>query len=213
MTPKVLSNVKSSAGNPSDLDGYVNLKPEDKEKVNKAWKEGKVAEEDIPESAKKPQSDEEEADDGKKTKGKRARAKRAAQDGDTHPAGNLFLTTNIAATDGGLIKPVPSALRSGGSSASQCKRERSVLSPPNTISFSMEPNPIEYMVNMKTSSDYRRQAREVFQRLEPNRSDAQIIYVMKLLQNDKNAETYVDFIRDSIRRAWVHEQIAEAGLE
>jgi hypothetical protein len=213
MTPRVLSNVKSSAGNPSDLDGYDDLKPEDKEKVNKAWNGGKVAEEDIPESAKKPQSDDEEADDGKKTNGKRARAKRAAKDGDTHPAGNLFLTTKIAATDEGPIEPVPSASRSGGSSVSQHKRERSALSPPNAVSFSMEPIPIEYMVNMKMSSDYRRQAREVFQILEPNRSDAQIIYVMKLLQSDKNAETYVDFIRDSLRRAWVHEQIAEAGLE
>jgi hypothetical protein len=196
MTPEILSNVKSAAGNPSDLDGYDDLKPEDKEKVNKAWEEGKVAEEDIPESAKKPQSDDEEA-----------------YDSDTHPAGDLFLTTNITATDEDPIEPVPSASQSGGSSASQRKRDRSALSPPNTISSSMEPIPIEYMVNMKISMDYRRQAREVFQRLEPDRSDAQIIYVMKLLQNDKNAETYVDFIRDSLRRAWVHEQIAEAGLE
>ena len=213
MTPKFLSNVKSSAGNPSDLDGYDDLKFEDKEKVKKAWKEGKVAEENIPESAKKPQRDDEEADDGKKTKGKRAREKRAAEDGDTHPAGNLLLTTNIAATDEGPIEPVQSASQSCGSSASRRKRERSALSPPRTISFSTEPIPIEYMVNMKTHSVYRRQARDMFQRLEPDRSDAQIIYVMKLLQNNKNAETYVDFIRDSLRRAWVHQQIAEAGLE
>jgi hypothetical protein len=77
----------------------------------------------------------------------------------------------------------------------------------------MESSLIESILNTKTSSDYRRQAREVFQRLEADRSDAQIIYVMELLQNDRNAETFVDFIRDSLRRAWVHEQIAEAGLE
>jgi hypothetical protein len=86
VTPKFLSNVKSSSENPSDLDGYDDLKPEDKEKVNKAWEEGKVAEEDIPESAKKPQGDDEEADDDKKTKGKKAGAKKpAAPDGEDKP--------------------------------------------------------------------------------------------------------------------------------
>jgi hypothetical protein len=86
VTPKFLSNVKSSAENPSDLDGYDSLEPEDKEKVNKAWEEGKVAEEDIPESAKKPQGDDEEADDDKKTKGKKAGAKKAAApDGEDKP--------------------------------------------------------------------------------------------------------------------------------
>ena len=53
----------------ADLDGYDDLKPEDQEKVNKAWEEGHVAEEDIPETAKKPEGDEEE-EKPKKTKKK-----------------------------------------------------------------------------------------------------------------------------------------------
>jgi NADH:ubiquinone oxidoreductase subunit len=71
VTPKILSNIKNSAENPSDLDGYEELNPEDKEKVNKAWEEGKVAPEDIPESAKKPQGDDEEGDEEKKSKSKK----------------------------------------------------------------------------------------------------------------------------------------------
>jgi hypothetical protein len=238
VTPKVLSNVKSSAQNPSDLDGYDDLKPEDKEKVNKAWEEGKIAEEDITESAKEPKGD----GDGK-TKGKRARANRVAEDGATHPAGNLLRTINIAATDEGTMRPFPSSdghglpppspppastSRDSGSSAIQSNRKRSASPPPGSISRSggipnrsalslpntiMESSPLEYIVDVKTRSYYRRQAREVFQRLEYDRSDAQIIYVMELLQNDKNAETFVDFIRDSLRRAWVRKKIAEAGLE
>ena len=51
------------------------------------------------------------------------------------------------------------------------------------------------------------------QNLETDLSDAQLVFVMKLLQNDKNAEMYVDFIRDSLRREWVFEQITEAGIQ
>jgi len=69
------------------------------------------------------------------------------------------------------------------------------------------------IINKRTGSDYRRQAREMFQTLEPDLSDVQMVHVMKLLQNDKNAEMYVDFVRDSLRRVWVLEQIAEAGLQ
>ena len=86
MTPQILSNIQSSAQNPTDLDGYEDLKPEDKEKVNKAWEEGKVAEADIPESAKKLQGDDEKADDDTTTKGKKASAqKAAAPDGEDRP--------------------------------------------------------------------------------------------------------------------------------
>jgi len=65
----------------------------------------------------------------------------------------------------------------------------------------------------KTSADYRREARSMFQRLEPNLSNQATLHIMSLLQNDKNAETYVDLIRDSLRTAWVEEQIKQAGLE
>jgi hypothetical protein len=38
---------------PSDLDGFDDLKPEDKERIRKALQDGHVAEDDIPPSAKK----------------------------------------------------------------------------------------------------------------------------------------------------------------
>jgi len=69
------------------------------------------------------------------------------------------------------------------------------------------------IVGKKTSSDYRREARELFQQLEPDLSDPAIIHIMKLLQNDLNAETYVDFTRDGLRKAWVKEQMSLAGIQ
>jgi len=38
---------------PSDLDGFEDIKPEDKERIRKALQDGHVAEEDIPPSARK----------------------------------------------------------------------------------------------------------------------------------------------------------------
>jgi hypothetical protein len=37
---------------PSNLDGFDDLKPEDKDRISKALQDGHVAEDDIPESAK-----------------------------------------------------------------------------------------------------------------------------------------------------------------
>ena len=68
-TPKIIANMRKQFESAADLDGYDDLKPEDQEKVNKAWEEGHVAEEDIPETAKKPEGDEEE-EKPKKTKKK-----------------------------------------------------------------------------------------------------------------------------------------------
>ena len=45
-----------------DLDGFEDLKDEDQEKIRKAWEDGKVDPADIPESAKKPEEDEDEDD-------------------------------------------------------------------------------------------------------------------------------------------------------
>ena len=50
---------------PSDLDGYNDLKPEDQSKIQKALEEGHVAEEDIPESAKKGEAGGEEEEEDK----------------------------------------------------------------------------------------------------------------------------------------------------
>ena len=57
----------------SELDGYSDLRPEDQERVDKAWEDGHVADEDIPESAKKPAGEGEEED---KPKRKKAAAKK-----------------------------------------------------------------------------------------------------------------------------------------
>ena len=60
--------------NAEDLDGYEDLRDEDKAKIDTAWEVGHVADEDIPASARKPAK---EDDDGEeKPKKKRAPAKK-----------------------------------------------------------------------------------------------------------------------------------------
>ena len=57
--------MKKSLNDPSELDGYDELKPEDQAKIIKAWQEGKVDPADVPESARKPSGagDEDEGDE------------------------------------------------------------------------------------------------------------------------------------------------------
>ena len=64
---------------PSELDGYEELKPEDQAKIQKALEEGHVAEEDVPESAKKGEAGDEEEEEEDKPK-KKAAKKRARDD-------------------------------------------------------------------------------------------------------------------------------------
>jgi hypothetical protein len=66
----------------SDLDGYDDLSSEDKERVDKAWEDGHVADEDIPESAKKPVG---EDGDEEKPKRKKAAAKKTDEEGGEKP--------------------------------------------------------------------------------------------------------------------------------
>lgn len=47
-------------GEPSESDGYGDLKPEDQAEVVKAWQEGKIDPADVPESARKPAAAEDE---------------------------------------------------------------------------------------------------------------------------------------------------------
>lgn len=69
--------MKKSFDEPSELDGYDELRPEDQAKIVKAWQEGKVDPADIPESARKPAAAGDEGEeDGEKPKKKPA-AKRA----------------------------------------------------------------------------------------------------------------------------------------
>lgn len=40
VTPAILRNIKDKLNGPDDIDGYEDLRPEDQEKVQKAWEEG-----------------------------------------------------------------------------------------------------------------------------------------------------------------------------
>ena len=74
--------MKKSFEEASELDGYEDLKPEDQAKVIKAWQDGHVADEDIPDSARKP-VDEDGAEKPKKAK--KAPAKKKALESDGEP--------------------------------------------------------------------------------------------------------------------------------
>ena len=63
----------SSMSEASELDGYEDLRPEDQKKVSAAFAAGKVADEDIPESAEKPGAQ------GKKRKKMKRRGESAGQ--------------------------------------------------------------------------------------------------------------------------------------
>ncbi|KAF9240721.1 hypothetical protein BU15DRAFT_27940, partial [Melanogaster broomeanus] len=76
-TEKVLSNMKAQFTTADELDGFEDLNDEDKDRLRRAFDEGKVADEDIPESARKPAGD--DAEEGDKTKKKRAPAKKKAE--------------------------------------------------------------------------------------------------------------------------------------
>ncbi|KAF9530017.1 hypothetical protein CPB83DRAFT_734750, partial [Crepidotus variabilis] len=59
VTKKILSNMKEKFDSAEGLDGYEDLRPEDQARVVKAYEVGEVAAEDVPESAKKPEGEEE----------------------------------------------------------------------------------------------------------------------------------------------------------
>lgn len=67
-TTKIIENMKKSFDSAADLDGYEDLKPVDQARVDKAWEDGEVADEDIPETARKPEKDGEEEEGKAKTK-------------------------------------------------------------------------------------------------------------------------------------------------
>ena len=78
VTPKIFENVKKSITEASELDGYEALQPEDQAKIVKAWQEGHVDDEDIPETARKPAGDEDGSEEKPKKAAKRAPAKKKA---------------------------------------------------------------------------------------------------------------------------------------
>ena len=69
----------------SELDGYEDLKPEDKEKIDKAWEAGKVADEDIPETARKPAAEGEAEEQEAKPKKRARKPKDEAEGGAEKP--------------------------------------------------------------------------------------------------------------------------------
>jgi hypothetical protein len=82
VTAKVLTNVKKIHDEASDLDGFEDLNEADQARITKAWEDGHVADEDIPESARKPakegDEDDDEDDDEDKPK-KKKKATKAAE--------------------------------------------------------------------------------------------------------------------------------------
>lgn len=66
--------MKKSFSSADELDGFDELQPADQEKVRQAWDDGHVADEDIPETARKPEG-EDEVDEAKPKK-KRAPSKK-----------------------------------------------------------------------------------------------------------------------------------------
>ncbi len=68
--------MKKSFEAASELDGYEVLRPEDQERLDKAWEDGAVADEDVPETARKPEKDGEDEDAAEKPKKKKAPAKK-----------------------------------------------------------------------------------------------------------------------------------------
>jgi hypothetical protein len=80
VSKKILENAKKVHDDASDLDGFEDLKPEDQAKIVKAWQVGEVADEDIPDSARKPAA-EDGAEKPKKAT-KKATKKKADEDED-----------------------------------------------------------------------------------------------------------------------------------
>jgi len=78
-TPKIITNMKAKFSDPDDLDGFDDLKEEDQERVRRAWEEGRVADEDIPPTARKPADDANAEQDEEKPKKKRAPAKKKVE--------------------------------------------------------------------------------------------------------------------------------------
>ncbi|KAH9849562.1 hypothetical protein C2E23DRAFT_352102 [Lenzites betulinus] len=80
VTTKIISNMKNSFDEADELDGFDDLNDEDQDRIKKAWEEGHVAAEDVPETARKADGEEAEDDDEEKPK-KRGGKKKEEDDG------------------------------------------------------------------------------------------------------------------------------------
>ncbi|KAF9480965.1 zf-PARP-domain-containing protein [Pholiota conissans] len=86
VTKKLIENMKAKHDEASDLDGFEDLKDEDKAKIIKAWQDGEVADEDIPDSARKPAGEEGEEKPKKTTKKATKKKADEAEDDDAEEA-------------------------------------------------------------------------------------------------------------------------------
>ncbi|KAF9057231.1 hypothetical protein BJ165DRAFT_1419306 [Panaeolus papilionaceus] len=75
VSSRILSNLRSSFSEVAEIDGYEELCDEDKQRVTRAWEEGNVADEDIPESARRHRS----AKDGERNYGRERTLKPRAE--------------------------------------------------------------------------------------------------------------------------------------
>ncbi|EGO03483.1 hypothetical protein SERLA73DRAFT_45622 [Serpula lacrymans var. lacrymans S7.3] len=98
-TSKIISNMKSQFEDAAELDGFEELNEKDQNKIRKAWEDGKVADEDIPETARKPQGDDAEEEDEEKPKKKRAPAKKKKDDADAEPKPKKARTAKVFIVD------------------------------------------------------------------------------------------------------------------
>jgi hypothetical protein len=67
--------MKKSFSEADELDGFDELQPADQDRIRKAWNEGRVPDEDVPETARKPEKAD-DANDEEKPKKKRAPPKK-----------------------------------------------------------------------------------------------------------------------------------------
>lgn len=76
--------MKNSFDEADELDGFEDLNDDDQEKIRKAWGEGKVADEDIPDTARKADGEDDEEEEEEKPKAKKGGKKKAdaEKDGD-----------------------------------------------------------------------------------------------------------------------------------
>ena len=74
-TTVIINNMKRSFTEADELDGFDELQPEDQDRIRKAWDDGHVADEDVPETARKPEKADDASDD-EKPKKKRAPPKK-----------------------------------------------------------------------------------------------------------------------------------------
>ncbi len=76
--------MKKSFEAADELDGFEDLNEDDQGKIRKAWEVGHVADEDIPETARKPAGEEDADEDEEKPK-KKAAGKAAKKDTSDEP--------------------------------------------------------------------------------------------------------------------------------